>query len=267
MITVAAGDSFVRGDELGDCASTQHSLSTWPALLAPDEYVCVARAGVGNEFIARQVMTYCELKQKQDIFVVVQWTFPNRYEFRFTFDTGQRDVWYTVGAWHLIDDIADIEREFHNEHFDTLNTQRDHLERAKKTGVRAFADRYFRDVGSSEYWEIYNSLKEIVNLQNYLKLNQIPYMFACADNVILHNFTISNPDATIQALLAQLDTTHWAWFPAGTHEGETQTPRGFYQWAVENKYPIGATHPLEEAHQAAAEILKDKFNELAKKAV
>jgi hypothetical protein len=31
---------------------------------------------------------------------------------------------------------------------------------------------------------------------------------------------------------------------------------------VENKYPVGTTHPLEEAHTAAAELIKEKFNEL-----
>ena len=268
MIIVAAGDSFVRGDELQDCASTQYSRSTWPALLSTGHsYHCIARAGVGNEYIARSVINYCELKSKQDVFVIVQWTFPNRYEFRFTFETGQRDPWYTVGAWNLIDDIKVIEQEFHSDNPDILNMQQAHLDRARRSGVRQFAERYFRDVGSSEYWEIYSTLHEIVYLQNYLKLHNIPYMFACADNVIFENHSVQTPDTTMQALLQQIDHSSWVWFPAGTLTGETQQPRGFYQWALENKYPVGATHPLEPAHAAAAEIVKDTFNELAKKSV
>ena len=34
---------------------------------------------------------------------------------------------------------------------------------------------------------------------------------------------------------------------------------------MENKYPVGTTHPLEEAHQEAAKLIKEKFNELVTK--
>ena len=33
----------------------------------------------------------------------------------------------------------------------------------------------------------------------------------------------------------------------------------------ENKYKIGVTHPLEDAHQDAAKLMQEKFNELVKK--
>ena len=41
--------------------------------------------------------------------------------------------------------------------------------------------------------------------------------------------------------------------------------KGFYQWAVDNKYPIGDTHPLEDAHRDAALLMKDKFYEMVTK--
>jgi len=54
-------------------------------------------------------------------------------------------------------------------------------------------------------------------------------------------------------------------FPSGTNPGDTLTPRGFYQWAVENKYKVGPQgHPLESAHVDAAGLIKEKFNELVK---
>ena len=47
---------------------------------------------------------------------------------------------------------------------------------------------------------------------------------------------------------------------------QTTTPRGFYQWAVENKYSIGPdSHPLEQAHQDAAELIKERFDAMVKK--
>jgi hypothetical protein len=112
---------------------------------------------------------------------------------------------------------------------------------------------------------VYSSLKEIVYLQNYLTNVQVPYLFTCVDNKILYNFTVSNPDENIKSLLSQIDDKNWFWFPPGTKSNETTDPRGFYQWALENKYPIGATHPLEQAHVAAAELIQEKFNDMVKK--
>ena len=78
------------------------------------------------------------------------------------------------------------------------------------------------------------------------------------------NFARSR-DEYLDNLYNQIDWSQWYFFPAGTAANETTEPRGFYQWAVENKYPIGTTHPLEPAHRAAADLLKERFNELVTK--
>jgi hypothetical protein len=99
-----------------------------------------------------------------------------------------------------------------------------------------------------------------------LVLKQIPFLFTCADNSIFNNHTVDNADGVIASLLKQLDHDRWFWFPAGTGSNQTKTPRGFYQWAVENKYKCGIQqHPLEQAHSDAADLIKGKFNELVTK--
>ena len=123
-------------------------------------------------------------------------------------------------------------------------------------GIDDFAKNYFKHVGMYEYWEIYTSLQSIVMMQNYLELNNIPYMFSMAEDVLLKNYTIDNPDQSISTLSNQLKMDNWFMFPDS---------KGFYQWALENKYPVGDTHPLEEAHYDAAQLMKDKFNELVTK--
>ena len=91
-------------------------------------------------------------------------------------------------------------------------------------------------------------------------------MFTCADTSLIYNYTIDNADLTIKSLYNQIEFDKWFLFPEGTNEGETMQPRGFYQWAVENKYNIGTDgHPLEDAHKDAAELIKERFNELVKK--
>ena len=90
-----------------------------------------------------------------------------------------------------------------------------------------------------------NSNNEILELQDFLELHSIPYLFTCADNCVI---------------TGKLDYTNWFLFPPATEEWNTTTPRGFYQWAVENKYECGPEHhPLERAHRDAANLMKAKI--------
>lgn len=253
---IAAGDSFVYGSELTSPANT------FTALLGANE--CVAWPGFGNDAIARTTIERCE--QGDVSGVVVSWTFPGRYEFRFAYNTQQKkSPWYSINAWTIQNDPGRIQEEFVTDNPDILRDQIATIDRARQTGVAEFADIFYKHVGSTEYWEIYSTLKEIVYLQNYLDVKGIPYMFTCADNSIFSNYTCDNADATITSLTNQIKEDRWFWFPPGSGANQTVAPRGFYQWAVENKYPIGTTHPLEQAHSDAATLMQGTFNELVKK--
>ena len=253
---IVAGDSFVHGSELKD--PTQ----TFPKLLAGN-YDDVSWPGYSNDAISRTVIERCE--QGGVDAVIVSWTFPGRYEFRFDYDTKQKkSPWYSINSWTIKDNINEIADEFVNKDGLTLYNQKKTIIRARETGVAEFAEIFYKHVGSTEYWEIYSSFKEIVYLQNYLKINQIPYLFTCADTYMFYPST--SIDVTLKSLFGQIDFDKWYFFPEG-NEWETPTPRGFYQWAMENKYPMGTTHPLEQAHTDAAQLMQEKFNELVKKSI
>lgn len=255
---IAAGDSFVYGSELASPANT------FTSLLGADE--CVAWPGFSNDAIARTTIERCERGGVTG--VIVSWTFPGRYEFRFNYDTKQKkSPWYSINSWTVKHAPELIAKEFITPNNAILEDQVRTINRAKETGVAEFAETFYSHVGNSEYWEVYSSLKEIVYLQNYLLLKGIPYMFTCADSVIFYNQTLKNADDTLYSLFKQIDRKKWYMFDAGVNPQDTQTPRGFYQWALESKYKIGTTHPLEEAHADAALLMKDKFNELVKKSV
>jgi len=252
---IAAGDSFVYGSEL------ESPSNTFTALLGAEE--CVAWPGYGNDAIARTTIERCE--QGGVSGVVVSWTFPGRYEFRFAYETLQKhSPWYCINSWTIKQDVEEIEQEFVTKDKVILNHQIATINRAKRTGVADFAEAFYRHVGSTEYWEIYSSLKEIVYLQNYLKLKSIPFMFTCADTILFYHAT--KRDSVLDSLFNQIDVDHWFFFPGG-NEWETTDPRGFYQWAVENKYKVGTTHPLEDAHRDAAQLMQGKFNEMVKKSI
>jgi len=251
MILVA-GDSFVYGSELTD------PTKTFPKLLAK-EYEDISWPGYSNDAIARTVIERCE--QGNITAVVASWTFPGRYEFRFDYDTRQKkSPWYSFNSW-TVSQIENIKKEYVVEDKGIIIDQIEHNSRARMSGVAEFAKTFYQHVGGSEYWEIYSSYKEIVYLQNYLKIKNIPYLFTCADTYIFYPSTPM--DTTLNSLFKQIDFNNWYFFPEGA-EWETTTPRGFYQWAVENKYPIGTTHPLDDAHSDAEKLMQEKFNELVK---
>lgn len=250
MILVAGGDSFIYGAELAD-QITQPSLSTYPALLASQygmSYNCVACPGSANNAISRTVMGECQrlLSTNEKFVVSITWTFSQRYEFRFNYNTCNRNSpWYSINSWDV--DTAFINKEL-----------------IRTTNIVEFINMYYKHVGNSEYNEVYLSLKEIVFMQNYLKVNNIPYIFSTADCSIFNQ--VDNKDRWVLDLHNQIDWDSWYLFPAGTEANESVTPRGFYQWAVENKYNMGINyHPLEDAHKDAAILIKDKFNELVNK--
>lgn len=97
---------------------------------------------------------------------------------------------------------------------------------------------------------------EILTAQEYLNTNGIPYLFTCADNCIVTGNLL-------------IDYSTWFLFPVIPNTGwhPNEDPRGFYQWALEHKYQLAPKdkHPLELAHIDAANLMRDKFNELVKK--
>lgn len=234
MITVAAGDSFTWGSELVDSphgGPDGYSRRTYSALLAERagmEYVCAAYPGNANNAISRMAIDTLA-RTSGDKFLIAQWTYPQRREFRF------EDGWASINSWH--------------------------------TNHRDFSEQYFKHVGNNEYYEIYSVLKEILYLQQYCQQNHIPYMFLTADNQFYqHDNYHRRSDQGLDNLIGQIVWDNWFWFSPGVEANETPAPRGFYQWAVENKYRVGPDgHPLEQAHYDAFEMMQRKFDELVKK--
>ena len=252
MILVAGGDSFVWGLELADCAHSGpngYSQKTFPALLSQGmDYHCVAYPGNANSAISRAVMTACETLK--EVTVLVNWTFPQRYDFRFNYDTLKAtSPWYSIHSHYPTD-----------EPFDKISNP---------DLVKDFAKMFYKHVGNNEYYELYLTLKEILFLQFYLKSKNIPYLFTTADNSYYdHENYRRSKDTELESLYNQIAWNDWYFFEEGKAANETLVPRGFYQWALENKYTVGpGGHPLEQAHSDAAELIKEKFNELVTKSI
>ena len=243
-ILISGGDSFTFGNELGDCDGLNPSIKTWSALLAKEfsmKYCCTAWGGYSNASIARSVINACENFKKHDLAVAVMWSFPNRYEFKFVYDTKQRmGKWGNINPWTTEKDDNVILNAFHNASNNIFKAQKKNIQNAQETGVAEFAEVFTKHVAGTEYWEMYTTYKEIVFLQDWLEKRNIPYLFTYVDGILFNNDTLIKPDRTIKTLWSSINFDNWYRF---------DEELGFYHWAKKEKFPFATTHPLEPAHE------------------
>ena len=243
---IAGGDSFIYGSELADCIDEQGheqvSQLTYPALIAKEtgmDYVCVARPGYSNSAIRRTVMNACEQYTDIDL-VIVSWSFSGRYEFRLN------QEWRQISSWTTVDDIKEIEKKFQFDNPIVLQHHARELEQAKASGLSDFAKWFYTN--ADYVTEVYDTLSNVVMLQQYLTLNDIPYIFTAADRKSIDVLVDDESVKTLQEQMSKL----WGWFDN----------KGFYTWAQDMNFPFATTHPREEAHIEAAHIFYEHIRNL-----
>ena len=257
---IAGGCSFTFGHELSDDdKGKKPSEKAWAHGLyrhsdATGNYVCTARAGIGNSGIARRVFT--AVSQIEDIdAVVVMWSFLSRYDWampRHKELEGTR--WAAISPW---DTEAGNEEAFRTIASSETQQQawRTRKEIFEASGVKPFAESIYK-YAANEYHEIYLSWKSIIWLQNILEKKKIPFMFTLADNSLFYDEFVQHKDKDklLSGLHKEIDFTKWFSF------GERMM--GFNQWATLNDYEYATTHPLDKAHEDAVKLMLPTFNKL-----
>ena len=256
---IAGGCSFTYGSELSDDDNGKKlSKKSWAYELykhsKAEEYVCTATPGTGNSGIARRVFN--AVANNTDIkCVVVMWSFLSRYDWampRHKALEGTR--WATISPWDT--NMAADER---HQALSGSEAQQEQWKRRQdlmiETGVKPFAESIYRHA-ANQYHETYLSWKSIIWLQNILEKKKIPFMFTLADNSLFYKeFTPhKDQDTFMNALHSEIDFTKWFSF------GERMM--GFNQWAILNDYPRGTTHPLDEAHADAVQLMLPTFEKI-----
>ena len=254
---IAGGCSFTFGHELSDDQEGKlPSKKTWAHGLKPNdhEYVCTAYPGSGNSGIARRVFN--AVANSTDVGgVVVMWSFLSRYDWAMPRHRDLEETrWASISPW---DTNAGNEEAFRT----LANSEpqqeewRVRKEIFKDTGVRDFSESIYK-YAANEYHETYLSWKSIIWLQNILEKKKIPFMFTLADNSLFyHEFEQhKDKDNLLSALHKEIDFTKWFSF------GDRMM--GFNQWAMLEDYPRGITHPLDEAHHDAVNLMLPTFNKL-----
>ena len=255
---IAGGCSFTFGHELSDDKEGQiPSKKSWAYGLktsTSDEYICTASPGSGNSGIARRV--FDAVANNNDIkCVVVMWSFLSRYDWAMPRHKNlEKTRWASISPWDT--DTG------HKEAYGHIAGSSEQVEQWKRrgmmyeeTGVRNFANSIYK-YAANQYHETYMSWKSIIWLQNILEKKQIPYMFTLADNILFYDQLKEHKiqDGLMHALYNEIDFTNWFTF------GERMM--GFNQWASLEEYPRGTTHPLDEAHEDAVQLMLPTFNKL-----
>ena len=143
----------------------------------------------------------------------------------------------------VIRDINTITKEFVNTDASILEHQQGNMRIARVTGVADFAKTYYKHL-HSQYQDKLLSLIYIKTAIDTMIEKQIPFIMTYIDDLIFETEWHSSP--AIQELQEYI-RPHMV-----TFEGQN-----FLDWAKEKGFPISETlHPLEEAHQAAFELIK-----------
>jgi hypothetical protein len=258
---IAGGCSFTFGHELSDDQNGKEpSKKTWAHRLfktcRDDDtiYVCTAHPGSGNPGIARRVFNAVANNDRVDC-VVVMWSFLSRYDWampRHKVLEGTR--WASISPW---DTNAGNEEAFRTMANSEAQQEQWRVrgELFARTGVKPFAEAIYK-YAANQYHEVYLSWKSIIWLQNILEKKKIPFMFTLADNSLFYQDLSPHKDHDdfMNALYSEIDFTKWFSF------GERMM--GFNQWALLNDYERGTTHPLDQAHEDAVQLMLPTFEKI-----
>jgi hypothetical protein len=264
---VSFGDSFIFGSEL---ANNLDGSKAWPGLIANRlgyDYTTQAVVGCANEAIARQIFTYFSAHETQDTLAVINWTWCMRWDF---YLQGVKE-WVGLGPTCAPDKL------------------KDQLDRAEAADLIKF---YNTHVGQAHAWNQYRSLQAIMSAQRFLDVHGIKniqtymdrelFMTAQSPSRIEHYHAFKDvtwPDITVESDLdtlpdhikLELDQNYQTiadpdyiqtlqkitWAEMQDFQGQT-----FLEWSHAHGYPVTpppGDHPLEQAHQAAANLWLNKY--------
>lgn len=267
---VSFGDSFIRGTELqnnDDCSKA------WPGLIAQRlnaDYQTCGIIACGNESIARQVYEYFSINSKEKTLAIINWTWGMRWDFFLP----EKDSWITLGPT-CVPGRLQI-----------------HLTELEANKLINFYQTY---TGVRDEWNHFRSLQAMWGVINFLEQNNIPAIHTYMDREIFskknqgdkveHYMSYRDPswpDVSIEEDIAKL--------PAHIQEEleydynrkkippyidtlqdlviksmQTWNGNTFLEWSRNNGHPVTpvpAEHPLETAHNAAADFWYSDYKQI-----
>ena len=222
---VSFGDSFIFGLELGNNPT---GCQAWPGLVANNlriKYQTCAVAGCGNDHIARQIYSYFANNSTHDTLAVINWTWAQRWDFYIV----EHETWITLGPTCVPEKLKGL---------------------VDQTQANDIVDFYRARANSSLLWNKFRNLQTIWSVQNYLKQKGVTTVQTYMD-YDLFDQKFHAPDYVTE--LQDLIKPSLSLFEE----------KNFVDWSRSKGFEVtGALHPLEKAHQAAAELWQEQYSQL-----
>lgn len=223
MKLLVGGCSFTWGDELQEPVEEK----TWAYQVSKNlnfsEFVNLAVNGLCNESIYLKIINWLyDHQEEKDIFVLIGWTTEYRIS---SFINDLLTVHYKIPGIPRKETSGDRYQYDYNIF----------LEKKK------FAEYFIRKEIFGSKKNTQDSLKVLINLQNFLKSKKINYFFCDS---------LSNHDKLKQFSEYHnlIDFKHY------------YISEGFYDFTKKNKFPIGKYyHPLEDAHIAWGNLISNEI--------
>jgi len=219
------GDSFAYGSDLSDCTdwgdqpSFVHSNGSALDIFDTTTHVCYSRS-TWPALLAKHLNCEYVCHARPG--------FSNAAILRSILSTEQTQDDLVVISWSYID------------RWEFFNIDREKWEPLLPNGTEdsKFFECYYKYI-QSELWNKYESLKNAWMAHNIFKNSGIKFISTFVDSLIIDE-QWHCPDY-VKRLIDEISP-----------ELLNFDQKGFYQWAKDNKYPIGHNnHPLEDAHYAA----------------
>ena len=271
-LVISGGDSFTYGAELADdheAGLPRPSEVSWANLVAnklDTKHINTSESGRSNDFIVRQVInTIYEALQhdynSDEIFVQIMWTFNSRTEICVDFDIERRDSpWLPIDSHMIMDESkSDWFKELDPKttiHWKEIrDVMHERWEKNKRLDVVNYASEYYKLASHTQH--TYNTLKHILMLQDFLTVRNIKYMFTYVNEHVMYGL-VGYESKYTKVLHNFIKFNEWYKFP-GIYDKEFV---GFDDWAKANGYSYATSHPLEQAHKDAAELLYEKARQI-----
>jgi hypothetical protein len=268
-LVISGGDSFTFGAELTDInwvgVVNTPSPGSWANLVANKfnaKHINTALSGRSNSFIVRHIIKniYEALQhdyKPEEIFVQVMWTFVARQEIVISSNTQRMDSpWFPIDPYVVGDEskaswFKKIPKDTENWQSANDDMHNRYLIN-KDLGLVDYAKAY--DTVVSNLHDTYTSLSEILSLQELLDYNGIRYMFTYVSEHVMNG--LMSKDKFAKGLHSFIEFNEWYKFP-----GDKEF-MGFGDWAKANGYSFATSHPLEKAHEDAAELIYDHISNI-----
>lgn len=223
MKIISFGDSFVFGTEL---QNNQNGHKAWAGLVAQElgcQYYTSAVAGCGNDHIARQIYSWFSNHSAENTLAVINWTWMCRWDFYIA----EKETWITLGPTCVPEKLEDL---------------------VESTEAHDMIDFYKRRANGSLLWNKIRNLQTIWSAQCYLRFKGVTSIQTYMDYEMFDTRWHA-PDYVKE--LQQLVFSELTLFDN----------KNFVDWSHYHKYPvtIKGNHPLEQAHEAAANLWKEIY--------